>query len=377
MRIGLGITVWYNGLKRNHLDGIGVYTHNLWHGLEGIGQHPLGLLFGPCKHETLNIPSRHACIESSFKLQAAFSSISHLPFWGTSSFEDQVDLFHAPDHHIPKLKRIPVVATIMDAIPLAHPKWVSSKLRRFKNFSFRRSAHWCDRIITISEFSKHDIAEHFGIAPERIDVTPLGVNQAFFEKVSEDKINHVLQKYAARAASFVFVGTLQPRKNVRRIIEAHRSLPTTIQADHPLLIIGKYGWGDDALRQELYKLQRDGRGLWLENVPDVDLRPLLQSATALVYPSLYEGFGLPVLEGFASRIPVISSNATSIPEVAGDAALLVNPESVDEIAYAMERIAQDTALAQSLTLRGLERARMFTWERCAAQTLEVYRRVAG
>ncbi len=377
MRIGFGVALWAKGIIRRHLDGIGVYTHNLWQSLEAMGCDIHGLRLGDCAEVPKELPSRITCLKPKFTLQAAYSSLTGLPFFNTSDFESKVDLFHAPDHHIPRLRRTPVIGTIMDAIPLAHPEWASSTLRGLKNFAFKRSAAWCERIITISEFSKQDIAEHFGIPSERIDVIPLGVNPAFFERVSEDQMIHTLQKHGARRGSFVFVGTLQPRKNVRRIIEAHRSLPPSIREEHPLLVIGKSGWGDEALRQELSKLQDDGCGLWLEDVPDSELRPLLQSASALVYPSLYEGFGLPVLEGFASNIPVISANTTSIPEVAGDAALLVDPKSVDDIAGAMERVSEDTNMARTLAQRGFERAKEFTWERCASQTLAVYRQIAS
>jgi len=377
MRIGYGITAWSKGLQHQHLDGIGVYSRNLWQGLENLGCDVQGLRFGACATPPPELPRRHACIASNFNIQAARSAFTGLPFFGMADFERRIDLFHATDHHIPKLRRTPVIGTIMDAIPLVHPEWVSRNLRFFKNFAFRRSARWCERIITISEYSKQDIAEQFGLPTERIDAIPLGVNQAFFQRATEEETAHALRKHGVRRGSFVFVGTLQPRKNLRRIIEAHRRLPASTREEHPLLVIGRYGWGDDSLHKDLVALRRDGCGLWLDTVPDEALRPLLQSAIALVYPSLYEGFGLPVLEGFASRIPVISSRTSSIPEVAGDAALLIDPESVDDIAGAMERIAQDTALAQSLALRGLERARLFTWDRCAEQTLEVYRRVGG
>lgn len=377
MRIGYGISVWAKGLNRRHLDGIGVYTRNLWHSLETMGCDIHGLRFGGCAKTSPELPARHTCLKPNFHLQAAASTLTGLPFFNTGDFENQIDLFHATDHHIPKLRRTPVVGTIMDAIPLAHPEWVSSNLRSFKNFAFKRSAGWCERIITISEYSKQDIAEHFGVAAERIDAIPLGVDQAFFEHASEDQIAQSLQRHGARRGSFVFVGTIQPRKNLRRIIEAHRNLPPSTREEHPLLVIGRYGWGDEGLREELSRLQAEGRGLWLEDVSDTDLRPLLQSAAALIYPSLHEGFGLPVLEGFASNIPVISSNTTSIPEVAADAALLVDPKSVDDIAGAMERIAEDAMMARTLAQRGFERAREFTWERCARQTLDVYRRVAS
>jgi len=376
MRVGFGLTVLSRGQNRNHIDGIGVYTQQLWNALNASGHDLYGLRWNDCQH-ALDISGDHACVEKSFKLQIALSAVTKLPFSGLGDYEKNINIFHATDHYIPKLRHTPVVATVMDTIPFSHPEWVSAQQRRLKNFAFRRSARWAERIITISESSKLDIVQHFNIDESRIDVTPLGVNSAFFLRVADDEITRTLRKYEARPGSFIFVGTLQPRKNIRRLIQAHQTLPSDIQNAHPLLIIGKYGWGDDALRDELHALQKRKQGLWLNAVSDSELYALLQSASALVYPSLYEGFGLPILEGFASGLPVISSNTTSIPEVAGDAALLVDPMSVDAIAAAMQRLLEDRELAAALSARGKERARGFTWARTAQETLKVYRRVLG
>jgi alpha-1,3-rhamnosyl/mannosyltransferase len=377
MRVGYGITVWSQGVERQHLDGIGIYTKNLWHELSEQKVDLLGLRFGNYSDANHDIPGTYECVELKFNRQVAKSALLGMPFSGTSRFESGVDLYHATDHHIPKLRNTPVVATIMDAIPLVHPEWVSQRLRLLKNFAFKRTAQWCEEIITISEFSKQDIAEHFKIPLERITSIPLGVNQSFFNRKTAEEIDSALTRHGVNKGAFIFVGTLQPRKNVRRVIEAHRRLPVAVRSAHPLMIIGKYGWGDDALLDELTKMQLESRGYWLNNVGDDDLLSLLQSATALVYPSLYEGFGLPVLEGFASGIPVISSCTTSIPEVAGNAALLVDPTSEDDIANAMLRIAEDTVFASELTNRGLERAKGFTWSNCAQQTMDVYHRVCA
>jgi len=374
MRIGFGLTALSRGQTRNHIDGIGVYTQQLWKALNACGRDLYGLRWSDCQHE-LDISGDHTCIERSFKLQIALSAVTKLPFSGLGFYEKNINIFHATDHYIPKFRHIPVVATVMDTIPFSHPQWVSAQQRRLKNFVFRHSARWAKRIITISESSKLDIVQHFNIDESQIDVIPLGVNTAFFSRVADDEIARILRKYGARQGSFIFVGTLQPRKNIRRLIQAYQTLPSDIQNAHPLLVIGKYGWGDDALRDDLYALQKRKQGLWLNAVSVTDLYALLQSATALVYPSLYEGFGLPILEGFASGLPVISSNTTSIPEVAGDAALLVDPMSIDAIATAMQRLLEDRELAATLSVRGQERALSFTWARTAEQTLDVYRRV--
>ncbi len=375
IRVGFGVTVWSRSLVRGHLDGLGVYTQNLWRAMKNIGCDLRGVSFGTCEETSSNELNPLDCMPINYNVQAALSILVGTPFVGAGKIESSIDIFHATDHHIPKLHRVPVVATIMDAIPLVHPEWVSQTLRPCKNFAFRRSVQWAEHILTISEFSKRDIVDYFDIPADRISTIPLGVNEQFFQRVSSEECETVLKRYSVPPNCFVFVGTLQPRKNVRRIINAHRALSTSVKREHPLLIIGKNVWRDDELAKDLRNMESDGCGRWLNNVPTSDLLALLQSALVLVYPSLYEGFGLPVLEGFAAGIPVISSNTTAIPEVAGDAALLVNPLDIEEISNAMEKIEGDKCLSESLVIKGKQRLDNYSWEKCANKTIDVYKKV--
>jgi alpha-1,3-rhamnosyl/mannosyltransferase len=248
-------------------------------------------------------------------------------------------------------------------------------LRGLKNWLWRASGQWADHVITISEFSRTEVAKHFRIPESRITVTPLGVDDRYFERLTGDGADAVLRKYDVPEQFFVFVGTLQPRKNVERIVQAHEVLPTEMRARCPLLIVGRNGWGCDELVAKLKGYAPDGPVRWLQSVNDFEKRVLMQNATALVFPSLFEGFGLPVLEGFASQTPVITSNSTSLPEVADEAALMVDPTSVYEIADAMAALATDQKLAQNLVDKGQRRACRFTWDECAAQTMKVYEQV--
>lgn len=377
MRIGFGTTVWTRGLLTGHLDGIGVYTERLWSEFVKIGIDAQAVAFGiseAVKNDG-RAPKPLELVEGSYRLQSMRSLLAGLPFRGTRHLCHQIDLFHATDHHIPRLRGVPVVATIMDAIPFVHPEWVSKNLRWAKNAAFRRTAHWAEHVITISEFSKRDIVDAFGLDERNITVIPLGYNESLRLRVEATVGREILQRYGVKEDCFLFVGTLQPRKNVRRIIEAHQSLTADIRSAHPLVIVGHYGWGDDALLDDIEKMEKAGRGRWLSGVAENELRALMQSAKAMVYPSLYEGFGLPVLEGFAAGIPVISSTTTSIPEVAGDAALLVDPLETGAIAHAMQRIVEDEALAMQMVQRGTARLSQFSWSQCAKSTLDVYEKV--
>jgi alpha-1,3-rhamnosyl/mannosyltransferase len=240
-------------------------------------------------------------------------------------------------------------------------------------FVFKQTARWATQIITVSEHSKKEIVKWFGIPEDKITVTPLGVDEDWYRDVDAEELARVKTLYALPDRFFFFVGTLQPRKNIRRIIDAHKSLPQSIRRDAPLVIAGRHGWKCDA---ELAELQNCGDGTmrWIQYVPAGDLLPIFKQATALAWPSLNEGFGLPVLEAFAAGLPVITSNTTSLPEVAGDAALLVNPENVGEIAEAMQTVSSNESLQNDLRTRGRARAKQFTWDRTARQTIEVYRK---
>lgn len=380
MRIGFGVTVLAKCMDAGHVDGIGVYTRNLLEELDKLAAEKTLVNFGRCDaFASQNLFPGHlkTCLPLPYSGAAALSCLTSLSFPGSSKLQGKIDLFHAPDHHIPYLGKIPVVATVMDAIRFAHPEWASKRLRTFKKTVFRQMVRSTQRVITISEYSKADIVHYFGIPAERISVTHLGVNPVFAQPLAQDVKMAMLARHGLQPGFFVFIGTLQPRKNLARIIEAHRLLPWEIQKTCPLVIIGRNGWGTDALLPELQALESRGCGRWLSNVANVELHALLQSARALVYPSLYEGFGLPVLEGFAAGLPVISSNTTSIPEVAGDAALLVNPESGAEIAAAMLRLVEDDALASDLVKRGRLRVKNFTWDNCLRQTVDVYKELVN
>ena len=173
----------------------------------------------------------------------------------------------------------------------------------------------------------------------------------------------------------MFVGTLQPRKNLANLLAAHALLPESLRQAHPLVVVGRNGWGVEDLLPKLQALSETGTVRWLDYLPEDHVIVLLQQALALCFLSLYEGFGLPILEAFAAGCPVIASNSTSIPEVAGDAATLVDPLSPPRIAEAMMALIQDENRCLELKNKGKNRAALFTWGACAAKTWKVYEQV--
>ena len=376
IKVGFGVTVLERSQSVGGIDGIGTYTNELsrefskWNDQIILSPFTVGV-----SKFSKNLLNKSIFRFPNFKFSVFSSTYTWLPFIGGTKYSSPLDIVHATDHYIPNVGKTPLVATLMDAIPLTNPEWTSSDYRSIKNYFWKRTTKWADRIITISEFSKMQISESFGIPKEKITVTPLGVGSNWFQEVPESKIANVIAKYQLKKDFFISVGTLQPRKNVSRLIEAYLSLPDAIKNNRPLVIVGRSGWGCNDLVTKLASNHFGSSVRWLEHLPFDDLLPLMRSAKALVYPSLYEGFGLPVLEAFASKVPVITSNTTSIPEVAGDAALLVDPTDSSSIALGMQKIINHQTLSSDLIKKGYLRALDYSWERTALKTIEVYDQV--
>ena len=396
MRVGFGVTALCNGLAGGGLDGIGNYTRELIlrMGSDNAIHDPVELVpfaFGAEIPADLNArvsavvhnaPSNFKAPEISpgvqlgrYSIKTAWSVATGTNFLGINALTKQVDLIHATDHYVPKCKPVPMVATLMDAIPLSHPQWLRSEFRSIKNMLWTRAANWADEVITISEYSKVELSKWTGISLSKITVIPLGVDERWFQDVPEIDISRVRSEYQLPETFFISVGTLQPRKNVESTIWAHRALSMAERLRTPLIIIGRAGWKCEEVLRLINEDTATGAVRWLQHVPDSDLLPVLKQATALVFPSLGEGFGLPVLEAFAARVPVITSNTTSLPEVAGEAALSINPLDTDQIAGAMKRVLEDTSLANKLKDLGRVRSREFNWQSCADATLAIYQRL--
>jgi len=377
LRLGFGVTFLSDRIEHGRLDGIGVYTKSLWDGLKGSETlYPLSFS-SPKQIEMCQGFLEHHIdsTATSYPIHSGISSLLNTPLGELREYEKSIELFFAPDHHIPFLRDTPVVATVMDIIPFIHPEWASGRLRGVKNFAFKRAVKSANHIITISEHSKQDIINHFEIDESRISTVPLGVDSRFFIRIDESKIESIKSKYGIDREFFLSVGTLQPRKNILRTIEAFRRLSKSHRENSLLVIVGQDGWGSDELGLSIERMREDGDGIWLSYLPQDEVYALMQSARAIVYPSLYEGFGLPIIEGFASQTPIITSTTTSMPEVAGDAAILVDPYSIEEISKAMERLLESDILARELVAKGLERVREYSWDISTQRHLEIFQEI--
>lgn len=290
------------------------------------------------------------------------------------------DVLFIPAHTIPLIRRpgLKTAVTIHDVglqnyLAQYQRRWWRLYGGRISNFAARAATH----VIAVSESTKRDLREKLGINPEKITVVYEGVDQNKFKVQSEKcKIDEVTRNYGIEGEYLLFVGTIQPRKNLVRLIEAFQESLNSQKSPTSLIIAGKKGW----LSSEIYRAPKrcgvEDKVKFLGFVPTDDIVLLMNGARALVFPSLYEGFGLPVLEALACGCPVVTSNLSSLPEVVGEVGFLVDPYRVDDIARGIrEVLAMDEHKRGELIQGGLQRVKQFTWERCARETLEVLEKV--
>ena len=284
------------------------------------------------------------------------------------------DVFHASQHlaHLPKHRK--VTATVHDlscwTVAEDHTPANIAATRRYAEKILKR----CDGVIAVSSHTRQDAIEILGIPGDRIRVIYHGIAEAFFQATPEEAAK-ARATYGLGAPYLLFVGCIEPRKNVPLLIRAYQSLPESTRREVQLVIAGPFGWESP----EVYQLLTSGREpvRYLGYVPEADLPGLFRGALALVYPSRYEGFGFPPAQAMAAGVPVIASNCSSLPEVVGDAGLLVTPDSFEELREAMQRLVTHPALASDLGSRGKERAERFRWPVCARESLEFFHDVAG
>lgn len=288
------------------------------------------------------------------------------------------DLLFVPAHVIPLgaplQRRTRTVVTIHDLGYLHFPEAHTRAHRLYLRLSTAWSARVAHRVIAVSAATRADLVRYTGVAPAKISVIHHGVAAHFAPVASQPMITAVQARHAIDRPYFLFVGTVQPRKNLERVIAAFAALAVSQQ---PLLVIaGKKGWLTAAIERRAQELGVADRVRFVGYLPDADLPPLLSGALGFVFPSLYEGFGMPVLEAMACGTPVLTATTSSLPEVAGDAALLVDPCDTSAIADGLRRLASEPQLRAELGARGRARAARFTWRACAEATLRVLQQAA-
>ncbi|MEJ7709334.1 MAG: glycosyltransferase family 1 protein [Pyrinomonadaceae bacterium] len=290
-----------------------------------------------------------------------------------------VDLLHV-QYTAPPFTRCPVVATIHDLSFEHLPETFNLRSRLQLRLTVRQTARRAAHVLTSSEYSRNQITTTYGIPKDRVSVTPLAVASTFAPVSDVAELERVRARYAIQGDYLLAVGSLQPRKNLVRLINAYADLcrQRGVSATLPkLVLVGKRGW----LYNDIFRAAEASSGVvgshivFTGYVPEVDLAALYSGAMCFIYPSFYEGFGLPPLEAMQCGVPVIVGDRTSLPEVVGEAGLMIDPFDQEAMAACIARVIDDACLRDELRARGLERARQFTWAETARQTLRVYKAV--
>ena len=285
-----------------------------------------------------------------------------------------ISLFHAPHYTLPFGLSMRRVVTIHDVIHLRFPAYFSPVQRAYARLMIGHACRGADAVIVDSEFGRKELLRCIPCPPEKIHVIPLGVSGDFAPADDNASAGGFRRKHNVGTKFLLYVGSLKPHKNVPALIRALAGL--TDRMDVQLVCVGERVEEDAALRALTGSTGIRDRVRSLGWLPEPDLIAAYRAATAVVLPSLYEGFGFPVLEAMACGTPVIGSNAASIPEVMGDAGILFDPSAQGELSAAIQLVLADSSLRDSLRDKGLRRAKLFTWKRCAEETLNLYRSIA-
>ncbi|ALO15955.1 D-inositol 3-phosphate glycosyltransferase [Salinivirga cyanobacteriivorans] len=362
MRIAVNVRL----LLKNKLEGIGWFTYeNLKRITRAHPEHEFIFIFDRpyekafifadnVKPVVLAPPTRHPVlyvIWFEFRLPRLLKRL-------------KADLFLSPDGFLSLRSQITQLGVIHD-INFAHrPGDLPWFYRKYYNYFFPKFARKANRLATVSQYSKQDIAATYQIDKNKIDVVYNGANE-MYTPLSHDQKIQVMTEFSGGSPYFVFIGAFSARKNIKHLIQGFDQFKKTDEENYKLMLIGEPLFRDDELQQIYQKLQFKTDIVFLGRQSPENLHKILASARALTFVPFFEGFGIPVVESIQCEVPVLASNVTSVPEVAGDAAIYVNPESIDEIGKGMQRLATDETLYQQLLAATKKQKNTFTWNKSA------------
>lgn len=362
------------------LTGIGQYTRSLAEELLATQEVDMEFFYSTGWGKTI----RAAPIRNINSIKTIVKQVVPQPYRWSRAFQGwrfsrgvllrRPELYHEPNF-LPYRFDGPTIITAHDLSWIRYPQTHPTDRVQVMNHLFPRALKRAAHVITDAEYVRREIIDDFAIPPERVTSVPLGARSVFHPR-DESECTAVLSARSLSYRGYVLcVGTLEPRKNLQLAIRAFAQLPATDRHHRPLVLVGMKGWLTSELESLLKPLITSGDVRMLGFTSDQELAVLYSGAYALVYPSLYEGFGLPPLESMASGTPVIVSNRSTLPEVVGEAGVQVDADDVIALRDALMRLEQDPGWWRSRVDAGLKRASQFSWQRCARETLMIYRRV--
>jgi glycosyltransferase involved in cell wall biosynthesis len=357
--------------------GVGYYISNLVEALASIDQDNEYILYPyfwdcfPPEYQKISIPN-----QTNFRLHRDARSLDQIIRVWRSSKPDHVlgpiDVLHSPNMTTPRLKKAKLVVTIHDLSFLVYPNFHTPANLRFSKRQTALATKYAAKIIAVSHHTKRDLMSYYSIPGERIYVIHEAARKVYYPEKNVDAIQRCLAQLNIYKNFILFVGSLEPRKNVGTLIKAYAEYLKANPDQYLLVITGGRGWLNHDIYALVAELGIDQHVRFLGYIQESDLRCLYSVAKVFVYPSLYEGFGLPPLEAMACGAPVITSHTSSLPEVVGDAAILIDPYNVEELFHAIQIVLLDDDLRLQLRKKSLERAKLFSWTRTAQETLAVY-----
>ncbi len=393
MRVAIDV----RSLEIHRTRGLGRYARNLVNSISQIDSENEYLLFyrGGIKRDNLETGDNFKRGYISLKRPKGLHRLAQIMDQSLLPLEillnGRIDMFHSLSSVMPYLKICKSVVTVPDLIPFVLNEKKIDKLLlnlRFREWLWMKSLRKADRIITISENSKKDIVELLGIPEERIEVIYLSADARFGHVRDRQAIAGIMKRYSLRKKFILYLGGFAGHKNNERLVRAFCEFSLSSDDDLQLVLVGKLpdekveNADDQTTNEPVWKIRSliatlgiDTKVIFTGFVPEEDLPTLYSAASIFVFLSLYEGFGLPPLEAMACGTPVVASNTSSLPEVIGDAGVLVNPFSIDQIVSAMRSVFKKESQQREMSCKGVERARRFSWEETARKTLMVYRRV--
>lgn len=380
MRIGIDYTAGVN-----QGAGIGRYTRSLIKAVAALDRTSEYILFYAVKpdgasphlsdlHDLLRLHPNFTAREAPLPERAMTIMWHrlHIPWW-VDQFLGRIDVFHSPDFVSAPQRRGRSIVTVHDLSFLTVPDCAEPSLRRYLRRAVWRSVRNADSLVAVSSNTKADLVRLLRLPADRIHVVPNGVDERFSPVTDQEKVAALKNRLGLQGPYILTVGTLEPRKNLVRLLEAFKLLRDR-GLTRRLVIAGRKGWLYEPIFQAVSRMNLGEAVTFLDFVDDDDLPTLYGAADAFVYPSIYEGFGIPPLEALACGTPVIASNTSSLPEVLDKAAILVDPVDPAAIAWGIDRVLHNDEERRHLIEAGLERARLFPWQAAGAKLIEIYQR---